>query len=101
MASDDSWTEQLEFVDPELKPYLYDSGRSPGRVQVLMRPRVDRSELENTLHTMGVGGVSTDQIASQSLRAELRMETLEELISTDQLEAVELERPLRVFDSGN
>ena len=101
MTTDDSWTEQLEFVDPELKPYLYESGRSPSRVQVLIRPRVDRSELENTIQTMGVGGVSIDQIASQSLRAELRMDTLEELILTNQLEAVELERPLRVFDSGN
>ncbi|GAB7010717.1 hypothetical protein JCM31271_26600 [Halorubrum trueperi] len=99
MTIDHAWRDNLEFVDPELEPYLFDEDQASRSVKVLVRPRGDRSALAARLEAMNVESVDT--IASQSLRAKLQTTKLEDLVTNNQVEAVELERPLRVFGSGN
>jgi hypothetical protein len=44
---------------------------------------------------------SVEKIATESIRAEVPPEELEKVLSTRDLKAAELERPIRLFDSGN
>lgn len=89
----------MEFVDDELQKYLEDKSSAPRRVSVMIRPAGDRERAMERLEK--VGGRDVEPLATESITVNISIDELEPLMQSSAFEAVELIRPLQVFDEGN
>ena len=97
--SNHDWGINMEFVDSELQNYLDSRTSAPQRVSVMIRPAGDREHAMKELKK--AGGRDVEPLATESITTNISMDELEPLMQSSTFEAVELVRPLHVFDEGN
>lgn len=93
------WGANMEFVDHELQKYIESESSSSRRVSVMIRPASDRECAMERLEK--AGGQDIEPLATESITADISIDDLEPLMESSAFEAVELVRPLQVFDEGN
>jgi len=99
MSVDGIWSPKVEFLDPELSTYFSNKRHRSRSISVIMRPAIDRDELVRDLDSQDADNV--ERLATESVRADVQVQDLKDMLMDGRLEAVELIRPLRVFNSGN
>jgi hypothetical protein len=89
----------MEFVDDELQEYLEHKSSAPRRVSVMIRPAGDRERAMEQLEEVGARDI--EPLATESISLNISIDELEPLMQSSAFEAVELIRPVQVFDEGN
>lgn len=93
------WGANMEFVDDELQEYFEHKSSAPRRVSVMIRPAGDRKRAMERLEKEG--GRDIEPLGMESITLNITIDELEPLMQSSAFEAVELIRPLQVFDEGN
>ena len=99
MSPEQPWGSNLDFVDSELESLFADERVPDRRLSVMLRPAGDRKKFAKELRE--TGATEVELLATESLSARIPPDSLKSLMQSSRLEAVELVRPVQVFDSGN